>query len=539
MTENVIHLDCTLRDGGYYNEWDFPIELAHNYLRAVNSAKIDYAEVGFRSFDNNGFKGPFAFCTEDFLKELEIPLGLKISVMINAKDLIIEKNFSKERLNSLVPVNKEKSKISLIRIACELEKIALLKNAFVTIKKMGYEVALNVTKVSTLSPDMFKEIGLLAKNKSIDVVYFADSFGSLDIKEIKEIILNLKEYWDNDIGIHAHDNKGNALINTLNAIKLGVSWVDSTVLGMGRGAGNVKTEELLLEIHQNKPSRSYLIPLLKIINDYFIEMRNKYTWGTNPYYYLAAQYSIHPMYVQIMDNDSRYSAAEILKVIDYLKENESKQFSFDILQDAKDYQTSKKPGKWSPRSVFENKEVLILGTGPGVDKYRKGIINFIEKYDPVVIAFNSQNSLPPEMINYRIGCHPIRLLADVDFHLEREEPLIVPISTFNGELKKRLINKNVLDFGLMIESDYFEFNDNFCKVPKSLVIAYSLATIASGKVSKAFMAGFDGYPAGDKRNEENNRIIELFMKSSDISLISITPTNYNLNKKSVFGFFNQ
>ena len=53
------------------------------------------------------------------------------------------------------------------------------------------------------------------------------------------------------------------------------------------------------------------------------------------------------------------------------------------------------------------------------------------------------------------------------------------------------------------------------------------------------MAGFDGYPAGDKRNEENNRIIELFMKSSDISLISITPTNYNLNKKSVFGFFNQ
>ena len=163
-------LDCTLRDGGYYNEWDFPIELAHNYLRAVNSAKIDYAEVGFRSFDNNGFKGPFAFCTEDFLKELEIPLGLKISVMINAKDLIIEKNFSKERLNSLVPVNKEKSKISLIRIACELEKIALLKNAFVTIKKMGYEVALNVTKVSSLSPDMFKEIGLLAKNKSIDAV---------------------------------------------------------------------------------------------------------------------------------------------------------------------------------------------------------------------------------------------------------------------------------------------------------------------------------------------------------------------------------
>ncbi len=539
MTENLIHLDCTLRDGGYYTEWDFSIELAQNYLKAVNSAKIDYAEVGFRFFENKGFKGPFAFCTEDFLEELDIPLGLKISVMINAKDLIIDKKFSKERLNYLVPVNKEKSKISLIRIACELDKLALLKNAFKTIKKMGYEVAVNVTKVSSLTADMFKEIGLLAKNKSIDVVYFADSFGSLNKKEIKEIILNLKEYWVGDIGIHAHDNKGNALTNTLNAIELGVSWVDSTVLGMGRGAGNVKTEELVLELHQNKPSRSYLIPLLKIINDYFIEMRKKYIWGSNPYYYLAAQYSIHPMYVQIMDNDSRYSEVEILKVIDYLKENESKQFSFDILQDAKDYQNSKKPGKWNPRSVFENREVLILGTGPGVDKYKKGLIKFIDKYNPVVIAFNSQNSLPREMINFRIGCHPIRLLADVDFYLERDEPLIAPISILNGDLKKRLINKNVLDFGLIIENEKFEFNDNFCKVPKSLVIAYSLATIASGKVSKAFMAGFDGYPAGDKRNEENNRIIELFIKSSDVSLISITPTNYNLNKKSVFGYLNQ
>ena len=143
------------------------------------------------------------------------------------------------------------------------------------------------------------------------------------------------------------------------------------------------------------------------------------------------------------------------------------------------------------------------------------------------------------MINYRIGCHPVRLLADIDFHVKRREPLIAPISTFNGELKKRLKKKNVLDFGLTIENDYFEFNDYFCKIPKSLVIAYSLATMASGKASKVFMAGFDGYAASDKRNEENNRIIELFLKSTNMNLISITPTNYNLNKKSVFGYLNK
>ena len=182
---------------------------------------------------------------------------------------------------------------------------------------------------------------------------------------------------------------------------------------------------------------------------------------------------------------------------------------------------------------------MILGTGPGVEKYKKALIKFIEKFEPTVIAFNSQDSLPDKCINYRIGCHPVRLLADVDFHVNKEEPLIAPISIFNEDLEKRLINKNVLDFGLTIENDYFEFNENFCKIPKSLVIAYSLATLASGNVSNVLMAGFDGYPAGDKRNEENNRIIELFMKYSDINLTAITPTNYNLNKKSVFGYLNQ
>ena len=152
-----------------------------------------------------------------------------------------------------------------------------------------------------------------------------------------------------------------------------------------------------------------------------------------------------------MINDSRYSEVEILKVIDYLKENERKKFSFSILQDAKNFQNSKKPGKWKPRSVFENKEVLILGTGPGVDKYKKALIKFVEKYDPIVIAFNSQNSLPDKLISYRIGCHPVRLMADVDFHVNREEPLIAPISIFNNDLKKRFINKNILDFGLSMK----------------------------------------------------------------------------------------
>ena len=531
-------VDCTLRDGGYYTNWDFSEDLINDYLYAMSCSKVDFVEIGYRSLLNEDFKGPNAFANDYFLNELIIPDNLNIGIMLNGNEFLDEKNIE-EPLTKLFPLTGKKTKVQFVRIACNLNEIKSLLDVINWLKNKGFKVFINLMRVSDYTFEDFKKYLLNCDNYNFDTLYLADSYGNLDLYKLEEVIKNVSYFWKGQLGIHVHDNLGLALANTLKASSLGIKWLDCTVCGMGRGSGNAKTEELIIEMKIANKSKINMAPLISLIKKYFLPLKNIYKWGTNSYYYLAGKYSIHPTFIQIMDNDSRYSAVEILKVIDYLKENESKKFSFSILQDAKDFQSCKIPGKWSPRSVFENKEVLILGTGPGVDKYRKGIINFIDKYKPIVIAFNSQNSLPDNLINYRIGCHPVRLLADVDFHVKRQEPLIAPISTFNGELKKRLKKKNVLDFGLTIENDYFEFNDYFCKIPKSLVIAYSLATMASGKVSKVFMAGFDGYAASDKRNEENNRIIELFLKFSDINLISITPTNYNLNKKSVFGYLNQ
>ena len=531
-------VDCTLRDGGYYNNWDFSDELINNYLYAMSSSNVKFVEIGYRSLVNKEFKGPNAYANDYFLNDLKIPKNINIGIMLNG-DEFVGKNNIQNLLCKLFPLTGDNTRVKFVRIASNLGEIKSLLEVISWLKNKGFKVFINIMKISEYTFKDFENHLPQLNDYHIDSLYLADSFGNIDLNKLESIVRDIKCFWRGDLGIHAHDNLGLGLANTLKASSMGVRWLDSTVLGMGRGSGNAKTEELIIEMKMFNQSKVNIAPLLALIKTYFLPLKNKYKWGTNPFYYLAGKYSIHPTFIQIMINDSRYSEVEILKVIDYLKENERKKFSFSILQDAKNFQNSKKPGKWKPRSVFENKEVLILGTGPGVDKYKKALIKFVEKYDPIVIAFNSQNSLPDKLISYRIGCHPVRLMADVDFHVNREEPLIAPISIFNNDLKKRFINKNILDFGLSIENDYFEFNENFCKVPKSLVIAYSLATIASGKVSKAFMAGFDGYPDGDKRNEENNRIIELFMKYSDINLTAITPTNYNLNKKSVFGYLNQ
>ena len=81
-------LDCTLRDGGYYNNWEFKSDLVHDYLKAMSNVPVEYVEIGLRSTKNIGFKGPYAFSTDTFLNELDIPESLKVGVMINASEFI-------------------------------------------------------------------------------------------------------------------------------------------------------------------------------------------------------------------------------------------------------------------------------------------------------------------------------------------------------------------------------------------------------------------------------------------------------------------
>lgn len=81
-------LDCTLRDGGYYNSWDFSQEVIEEYLEAMAAAGVNIVELGLRSLKNSGFKGASAYTTDDFINSLPIPDGLTVGVMVNASELV-------------------------------------------------------------------------------------------------------------------------------------------------------------------------------------------------------------------------------------------------------------------------------------------------------------------------------------------------------------------------------------------------------------------------------------------------------------------
>ena len=154
--------------------------------------------------------------------------------MLNAAEVInnesLEKNIKK------LFVKKNKSKIFLVRIAFhfdELDKTIQIANI---LKKLGYKLALNLMQISEITEENLAKVSKKINNSKADIFYFADSLGSLNPSKVK-IITTIKKDWKKDIGIHAHDNLGKAIQNTVEAINFGATWTDCTVTGMGKGPG--------------------------------------------------------------------------------------------------------------------------------------------------------------------------------------------------------------------------------------------------------------------------------------------------------------
>merc|ERR1711966_338183 len=159
-------------------------------------------EIGFRFIDKVKTKGPTAYSDESFLRSLKIPRNLKIGIMINAADFINNKHIIDLAKKNFKP--KKQSLISLIRIAChhhEVKEIIPLVNY---LKKLGYKVGINIMQIPELSVKEIKNSVKQVQKTKADILYFADSLGSLDPRKTKKIIKLIKQIWKNDTGIHTH-----------------------------------------------------------------------------------------------------------------------------------------------------------------------------------------------------------------------------------------------------------------------------------------------------------------------------------------------
>lgn len=534
--EKVKLLDCTLRDGGYYNSWDFDISIIQEYLRAMDELSVDYVELGLRGFSKDEFKGACAYTTDHYIRRLEVPASLKLGVMVNASDLVNHPYGIEDALTKLF-VHANESPVSLVRIACHYHEFEAVLPASIWLSNKGYLVGFNIMQIADRRIEEIRSLVELANDFPIDVLYFADSLGSLNPEKTSEIIQIIREGWKRPLGIHTHDNMGLALANSMRSVEEGVTWVDGTVTGMGRGPGNARTEYLAIELEEFRQVSYNMTPLLKLIENFFKPMQFECGWGTNTFYYLAGKYGIHPTYVQEMLRDPRYNEEDILAVIEYLKSEGGKKFNIHTLEAARNFFSGDPTGTWNPSTELANKEVMVIGTGPNVVKHKQAIEDYIRSKHPYVIALNTQAHIASELIDIRAACHPVRLLADSSVHATLPQPLVIPATMMSENIKKAFLGKELLDYGLSVQENTFKFNLKSCVLPNSLVFAYALAIATSGCASRILLAGFDGYGANDPRTNEVNKLLENFTKVPGTpDLISITPTQYNIPTSSVYAF---
>ena len=283
-------VDCTIRDGGLVNNFYFDDEFVRNLYTANVAAGVEYMEFGYKAskeiFDVKEF-GKWKFCDEQDIRDIvgDNNTDLKISVMADVGRTDYKKD--------IIP--KTDSVIDMIRIATYINTIPAAIEMIHYCAEMGYETTINIMAVSTAAEsELDLALDLLAQSE-VGTIYLVDSYGSLypeQIRRLADKYLKVAEKYGKKVGIHAHNNQQLAFANTIEACTVGVSYLDATMSGMGRGAGNCNMELLLGFLRNPKYS---LNPVLKFLQNQMLPLKKTgLVWGCDVQYMLTGQQNQHP-----------------------------------------------------------------------------------------------------------------------------------------------------------------------------------------------------------------------------------------------------
>ena len=302
--EKIKVFDCTIRDGGLINNHKFDKRFVREVYKALSEAGVDYMEIGYKNL-NKLFSqeeyGAWKFCEDDDIKRIVegIESKTKLSVMVDVGRVDIE---------DVKP--KKDSPVDMIRVASyvkDIDKAIFLINHF---HEKGYETTVNIMAISrALDNELNEALHQLEEESKAKVVYIVDSFGALYQESVEFLIKKAKSIIKTkEIGIHAHNNQQLAFSNTIEAIIHDANYVDGTVYGLGRAAGNCPLE-LLIGFLKNP--KFDIRPILDLISKEFIPLRDKMEWGYIIPYAITGMLDEHPKAaIALRDSDKRENYRE-------------------------------------------------------------------------------------------------------------------------------------------------------------------------------------------------------------------------------------
>lgn len=283
-------LDATIRDGGLVNNFMFSDEFINALYRANVKAGVDYMEFGYKAskelFDVNKF-GKWKFCDEDDIRAIvgDNNSDMKLSIMADVGRC--------DYKNDILP--KSESVIDMIRVATYVHQMPAAIDIIEDAKAKGYEVTCNIMAISNAKESDIDQALEMVGQSSADGIYIVDSYGSLypeQIRAISDKYMDVAEKYGKYIGMHAHNNQQLAFANTIEATARGVSYLDATMMSMGRGAGNCAMELLISFLKNPKYN---IFPILKFIEEQMIPLKESGSvWGYDIPYLLTGRLNQHP-----------------------------------------------------------------------------------------------------------------------------------------------------------------------------------------------------------------------------------------------------
>ncbi|MBR6099000.1 hypothetical protein IKP85_04565 [bacterium] len=314
-------LDCTIRDGGHLNGWNFTKECVKASYDTAIKAGADFFEIGYRFENPKPEWGDFAKCDDDFLMSfIEKDDKCKISVMIDAGKCSLDKFRNRTPENTI---------IDLVRVATYPQNLDIAFDLAEGLKNKGYEVFINFMAISDYTDEHFEKI-LNWKNKNvITATCFADSFGTFLPKDVVYYGNKLRSLGFENLCFHAHNNLQLAFANSLKAIEENFYCIDISVYGMGRGAGNLPAEIITGYLSRTENKKYNPVPYIDVIEKFYLEHSRKTPWGYGIPSLIGGLKNIHPYYVDSLFNQKNFTADDIWTAAELIKKYAPVSFDTD------------------------------------------------------------------------------------------------------------------------------------------------------------------------------------------------------------------
>lgn len=471
---NNIHiLDCTLRDGGYCNEWKFGFENSKKIIEGLIEANIDIIECGFITNTTTYDPEVTKFTTLDEIARI-IPENK------NGKKIVAMMNYGEYDIDDL-PYYDGKT-IDGIRVAFHKQNRFEALEMCKRIKDKGYLVFVQAMVSLSYTDKEFLETIQIVNGIKPYSFYIVDSFGMMKGKDLIRLFYMVEHNLDPEIwiGFHSHNNLQLAYSNAQNLATIQTNRdliIDSSVYGMGRGAGNLNTELFVEYLNDNAGKKYKIKPILCLIDEIIDGFYRKNYWGYSLPNYISATHNAHPNYAGFLADKNTLTIENMNDIFDMMVEEKKKAFDKNYIENL--YLNFMENGRVQEEHKVElqhrlqGRSVLLIAPGKSSVDEKEAIKRCSQTNNTVIISVNYEYK---ELDTDYIFLSNNRRLREL-----RETAL-----------NKCIITSNVPAEGAYLQTDYMELLSSVEAVSDNAGLMAVRFLIKNG-VSRVYLAGFDGY----------------------------------------------